>query len=265
MKNALRATVLACAAVIVSFSISTSPVRADDSSDAVRDAQMHLASMGYYIGRYDGEMNTLTQQAVMDFQRTNGLLVTGNLSPETASLMNHMDHQAEQQASAPAQMDPGAVAQQIAMTTITPTVLDNYWNSYRTQIVPSRYGKLEIKEDDRGTMRHYQVTVNDRPVLFADNQPQLLRVSKTYAMKDEDAVVLTAYSGDSACSYKSYLMTIHSDGSYNLPQEIGNCANHFQAHLVNSTLMISFPGNHIANGWPTWDVWQYKNNTLAHT
>lgn len=265
MKNALRATALTCAVLAVSLSLSSPPARADNS-DVVRTAQMRLASLGYYVGRYDGNMGPVTQHAIADFQRNSGLAATGSLTPETFSLLDHKDYVAYQPAYFPSRTDMVAYhvayGDQVLMTT-TPVLWDARWHYTRTQSIPSRFGKLDINEDDRGSLRHYEVTLNGQPVLFANNQPQLLRVSKTYAMNGEDAIIFTAYHGDGACSYKSYLLTIHNDGTFSNPHEIGNCTGNFEAHVADNALMISFPQNYVANGWSTYDVWRYENNQLA--
>lgn len=265
--NLLRATALSCAALAICFSLSASPARAADDSEVIRTAQMRLASQGYYVGRYDGNMGPVTQHALMDFQRTNGLTVTGQLTPETFSLLEHKNYVSYQPTYYAPRADMVAYhttyGDRVLLTT-TPIAWDNYWRYTRSQEIPSRYGKLDVNEDDLGTVRHYEVTLNGKPVLFANNQPQVLRVSKTFALNGEDAVIFTAYHGDGVCAYKSYLLTIHSDGSFNNPKEIGNCTGNFEAHVADNALFISFPANYLTNGWSTYDVWRYENNDLTH-
>ncbi len=267
MKNALRATALTCAVLALGFGLSSSPASATNNDDVVRTAQMRLASLGYYVGRYDGAMGPVTQSAIKDFQRAKGLAATGQLTPETFSLLEHKDYVAFQPAYYAPRADVGtynmAYGNQLVLATV-PVVWDTRWHYVRSQEIPSRYAQLSVNEDDRGSLRHYAVTLNGHPVLFANNQPQLLRVSKTFAMNNEDAVIFTAYHGDGACAYKSYLLTIHNDGTFSNPHEIGNCTGNVEAHVADNALLISFPEAYVAGGLSTYDVWRYENDRLAH-
>ena len=140
---------------------------------------------------------------------------------------------------------------------------DTRWHYAHTRELPLRYGNLAINEDNLGTIRHYAVTLNSRPVLYANNQPGILRVSKTFALDHEDAVIFTAYQGDGVCAYKNYLLTVHSDGSFNQPKEVGNCGSSYEAHVANGALIMNFPMASLANGWASWDMWRYQNDELA--
>lgn len=271
MKTFLRASALTCAVLCLGFGLSASPAHAAvDESDSVRTAQMHLASLGYYVGRYDGVMGPTTENALMDFQRINGLAVTGRLNAETFSVLLHNDHpdyaayhpdyyNYYQTAFAHPIPVQSAFAQPVLLT--SSVVWDDRWHYVRTEELPIRFGRLDVNEDSRGTVRHYAVTLNGQPVLFANNQPGILRVSQTYKMDGEDAIIFTAYHGDGVCAYKSYLLTVHSDGSFNSPKEIGNCNGNFEAHVADNALFISFPGVRVM-GMSTWDVWRYESNDL---
>lgn len=69
--------------------------QSDDSSPAIRDiaaetvsaAQDELAREGYYHGPIDGVFSQDTHRAVSDFQKDNGLNVTGYLSRETRNAL----------------------------------------------------------------------------------------------------------------------------------------------------------------------------------
>jgi peptidoglycan hydrolase-like protein with peptidoglycan-binding domain len=259
MKTFVSASLLACATVSFGLGLSTTSVHATsmNTNDSVRSAQMDLASLGYYVGRYDGIMGPTTEHALMDFQRVNGLAVTGYLNAETFDMLQHYDY---------AVYHPGynsyhtVYAEPIVMN--TPAYWDDRWHYVRTQTVPIRYGHLDIDEDNRGSVRHYAVTLNGQPVLFANNQPGILRVSQTYQIDGQDAIVFTAYHGDGVCAYKSYLLTVHSDGSFNNPKEIGNCNGSYEAHVADNALFVSFPGVNLM-GMSTWDVWRYENDDLV--
>jgi len=256
MKKFLRASSLVCAAFAVALSFSPVSAKADmEASESIRDAQINLASLGYYVGRYDGALNPSTENALMDFQRINGLAVTGRLNAETDSVLLHQQYTV---------YHPGyynaAYAQPVLLT--SPTMWTDRWHYVHSEEVPIRYGHLDVNEDNLGTIRHYAVTLNGQPVLFANNQPGILRVSQTYRMDREDAVIFTAYHGDGVCAYKSYLLTVHSDGSFNSPKEIGNCNSGYEAHVADNALFISFPRLHML-GMSTWDVWRYESDDLV--
>jgi peptidoglycan hydrolase-like protein with peptidoglycan-binding domain len=264
MKNVFRASALACAAVSLSICLLNSPARADDS-ELVRTSQMRLASMGYYVGRYDGNMGPVTQGAIMDFQRVNGIPATGQLTPETYSALLRTNYVTGYNTGYygytatnyyhPAYYNPTYVA-------FAPAYWDSRWAYARNQELSTRYGRLDVNEEDHGTVRHYMVSFNGHPVLFANNQPGILRASQTFKMDNQDAVIFTAYQGDGNCAYKNYLLTVHSDGTFTSPREIGNCSGKYEAHVADNALFVSFPGVNLASNWGTWDVWRYEDNSL---
>jgi len=54
-------------------------------NDAVREYQTDLKTLGYYTGAVDGYPGPKTSDAVMAFQRANGLVVDGKVGPATRS------------------------------------------------------------------------------------------------------------------------------------------------------------------------------------
>lgn len=246
MKNMLRTFGIVCAALCLSFALSSAPAKAmDGPSDMVRTAQMRLAGLGYYVGRYDGLMGPVTQSAIMQFQHLHGMPMSGQLTPQIYNMLLNANYVSY----APAY----TVAGQIAW--------DNRWIYAQTQNIPTRYGALNIRDDVRGTMHHYTITFNNQPVLFVKNQPVILRVSNTFAMAGEDAVILTAYWGDGACTYKNYLLTMRANGTHLRPREIGNCSGGYEAQVVDNALFIRFP--YAANGWVSNATWRYENTSLV--
>ena len=268
MKNFIGATAMSCAAICLSLALTTTPAKADDmGSDFVRSAQMRLAGMGYYVGRYDGTMGPVTENAIRDFQHANGLASTGSLNSQTYNLITSKDFALNHQRYMPSETSyydgfSDRYAHSI-MISDNRIMWDNRWHYATSHEIPSRFGQLDLNEDNVGSVRHYAVTLNGQPILFANNQPYVLRVSKTFALNNEDAVIFTAYNGDSECAYKSYLLTIHGDGSFNRPREIGNCTNNFEAHVADNALFMSFPTLRVSEGWSTWDVWRYESNALV--
>lgn len=53
----------------------------------IREAQRHLATLGYYPGGIDGRVGPMTEGGVRRFQQSLGLAVDGDLSPELVALM----------------------------------------------------------------------------------------------------------------------------------------------------------------------------------
>jgi Putative peptidoglycan binding domain len=61
----------------------------NQNNDAtVADIQQRLARQGYYHGQIDGVLGPDTQRALINYQRRNGLRVTGSLTPETLQSLN---------------------------------------------------------------------------------------------------------------------------------------------------------------------------------
>jgi len=88
----LSAKALLCAAVLTLFAASAAPAHAEYISyrshdDGVQAAQMRLKQMGYYVGKVDGINGPKTSNALAQFQRNNGLYVTGNYDYYTQSML----------------------------------------------------------------------------------------------------------------------------------------------------------------------------------
>jgi putative cell wall-binding protein len=70
-----------------------------DSGAEVRAVQERLLAMGYWIATADGTFGTLTVQAVMAFQKVNGLPITGAVDPTTKALIEGGSRPAPQSTS----------------------------------------------------------------------------------------------------------------------------------------------------------------------
>lgn len=256
MKSLCSAAALGC--LLVAFTtgnISSAQAAANTFSETTRNAQMQLASLGYFAGRFDGLYGPVTAAALREFQRVNGLPISGELTVDTANLLlrtNYAHHRG------------GLVYEQTLghdRLASMPMHWDTRWRAVRTQNIPTRFGKLDINEDSRGGMRDYTLTLNGRAIFFADNQPSVLRVSRTLALAGEDAIILTTYEGDDSCSHRNYLLTVRSDGTFIGPKLIGNCSGGYEANVANNALFINFPNNY-DRSWGTSDVWRYENANL---
>jgi peptidoglycan hydrolase-like protein with peptidoglycan-binding domain len=66
---------------------STAPVRV--SRQQVKQVQQKLKTAGLYKGGIDGVMGPETRQAIMQFQKQNGLRNTGSLNQQTLAALTH--------------------------------------------------------------------------------------------------------------------------------------------------------------------------------
>ena len=65
--------------------------RPGDKGETVRKVQKRLIALGYLSGSADGDYGNMTKNAVMEFQRKNGLSVTGTVNSSTMSRLNSGD------------------------------------------------------------------------------------------------------------------------------------------------------------------------------
>jgi hypothetical protein len=261
MHGILRsASLAACVVLGLSIGFAPSPAFAEaKDQDMTRLAQVRLADLGHYAGHSDGQMGPETKTAIEDFQRTNGLPVDGELTAETYDLLLRMDYRNRSGTGIGRPNEAPAPASDSRVDAEAPQP----WQYIGAVHLPLRYGDLNIYEDDRGTMKRYTVLLNGKPLFQASDEPYDMRVSKSFELDGEDAVIFTAYQGDESCAYNSYLMTVAGDGSgdYKM-RKIGSCANTYQVRVANNALFISFPGVVNPEGWVSWDVWRYENAWL---
>ncbi len=258
MKAYARSFIIASAAIFFLALLHGSPAAAMNDSDLTQTAQMRLASLGYYVGRYDGIMGPVTRTAIAHFQKNNGLPVTGQMTADTYNLLEQKEYMASFAVSHHDSMNA------VAWPSDADSALawDNRWHSVSMQTLSLRYGSLKVVENVSGGLRHYTVMLNDQPVILAQNQPGLLRVSQTFHLNGEDAVMFTAYNGETDCAYRSYLLTIRNDGTHDAPRQVNSCSNAYEAHVTDGFLYISFVNNYMVNGWSTWDIWRYRDGSL---
>lgn len=136
------------------------------------------------------------------------------------------------------------------------------WHTAALRRVPVRFGDLSVHEQNFGNVWRHVVTFNGSPLLRADNQRGELSISQPFRLNGEDAVIFTAFYGDTACPYHNYLIVVREDGTAPAPRQISSCTNAHEAHITNNTLFVSFPGIDSINGWSAWDTWRYENSAL---
>ena len=283
-KTFSRTSVLISSALAISLAVSSVANAAPASGNSVTVAQQRLTALGYYAGVNDGKMGEVTRDAIRDFQARNGIEVNGELNRETAQLLK-TEHLAAVKGyyNAPNYAYNGTAYNgaynanyaanyaytpngYAANTGSVPVAYNGYasnWNAVKTQAVPVRFGALAINDDMTSGTHNSSVMLNGRAVLTANNQPQALRVSNTYRLNGEDAVIFTAYDGTSSCNYKSYLLTVRANGTYTTPQQVGNCSGAYQARVENNMLYISFNTIGYAGQYASLDTWRYGYDTLG--
>lgn len=279
-KHFTRTTALTCAALAISMVLAAGSANAKDAgTKSVRLAQERLIHLGYYPGTVDGTLGEVTKDALRDFQSHNGLVVTGALTDETYQLLKEQDMGIARGYYYGSQYANGYrnngyygnyyapngyynTAYRHGYVTPVASNWNGHWNGVRSDTVPIRYGQLAINDAMRGGVHNYSVTLNGHSVLQANNQPVPLRVSHTYRLNGEDAVIFTAYDGTGSCNYKNYLLTVRADGTYVAPQQVGNCSGEYQARVENGGLVISFAGDRFGDRYAGLDTWRYGNGSL---
>jgi peptidoglycan hydrolase-like protein with peptidoglycan-binding domain len=80
-----------CAVALSLFALSVVPARAEYISyhydGGVQAAQIRLTQLGYYVGKVDGINGPRTSHALAQFQRNNGLMVTGSYDVMTQVML----------------------------------------------------------------------------------------------------------------------------------------------------------------------------------
>ena len=67
------------------------PLHNGSQGEKVRDLQRKLQALGYYTGEIDGQFGVGTQEAVISFQKMNGLDADGLAGEETLKMLSSPD------------------------------------------------------------------------------------------------------------------------------------------------------------------------------
>ncbi len=95
-------------------------VQENDVGDAVADVQQALLDAGYVeVGGVDGVFGRRTVEAVVDFQRDRGMLITGSVGERTATALGLLDDSATPVDAAAD--DAAAVTPAVGRSAVTPT------------------------------------------------------------------------------------------------------------------------------------------------
>ncbi|HEU0117577.1 MAG TPA: peptidoglycan-binding domain-containing protein [Alphaproteobacteria bacterium] len=244
----LVTTVAAARTVRHHHHIAKTQHHASRSNSQLRSAQAHLAHLGYYTGKADGISGPKAKIALKNFQRDHRLPVTGTLTKKTYTAILEADRKLPHGMGGGGHFDdtvsfpPPAPAENYYAT--HPDFYGHYDQQHdnplmlsNPQSVPTRYGKLELTKGDQN---NYNLTLNGQPVLAAQNQASVIGLSSTFALGDEDAVVVSTYRNASdICPYKNYLLSLKNGADK--VTEIPNCTRGYQATMKDGSLWIVFP------------------------
>jgi len=240
---------------------------AKSSGDArVREAQEHLINLGYLKDKADGKLGPKTKAAIKKFQKEHKLKPDGKLGRQTYDAIIAADKvKAMSALPMPVEAPPAPPPLPPATPDFYaqhPDFYGYYNHSYENpvqlgspQVVPSRFARLELTEDQTpGTTRRYTVTLNGLPLILVDNQPAVIGVSKTFAIGSEDAIIFTSFKdNDPVCAYTYHLLVLSANNTKSL--ELHNCTRGYQAKVAGDSLMITFPESD--DGRPVGATWRY--------
>jgi peptidoglycan hydrolase-like protein with peptidoglycan-binding domain len=257
----LRLAQMTCSALAIAL-VMASGAQAAQNRSIVKSAQERLISLGYYTGPVDGVVGRHTTAALKEFQYRNGLPQTGTLNSETYDQLGFYNDQVRMNTAYYPYYSPRE-SYRTAMR------YQQGWQSANTmdyvganKAIPLRFGRMELQVSGAAGAANYTVTLNGQPVLYANNQPAPMRLSRVHQLGGEDAIIFTAYDGTGGCNYKNYLMTVKDDGTYTPAQAIGNCSGNYHARVDGDLLFLSFPSDVAALGEQQ-DVWRYGNSKLV--
>lgn len=235
-------------------------------SSIVRIAQRHLSNLGYYSGKIDGIMGPGTRAAIKKFQREQGLKSDGVLGSKTQSALDSADIHANAPADAHVGSGGGFLTHEAVRnmdlsgtgTATNPDYAPGLGGG--TVTVSSRFAQIEVTESGSGAAKRYDVNVNGDALLVADGQPTVIRMSPTYDLGNEDAIVFTTYSPNaSGCIYRSHVLALGPNGGRLL--DIDNCTRDYQATVKNGSLWITFSDRDA--GSVTGSTWRLEGTSLS--
>jgi hypothetical protein len=277
MKNVIRAAIMSAFIAAVAFSVPAHAFNLNTDRNIVRASQQRLDQLGYYGGRTDGIMTAATQKAILEFQSVNGLILTGELNEPTYRLLftepsNMVSNLMSVQTAMPvayaapaATLAPTMIASNGAMlatpVAAAPLALAGY-QAIGLNAVPSRFANLDLGESFDGMNYHYNVAMNGISVLQANFQPGKLRVSGSYSLGDEDAMIFTIYGNEAGCTTRHFLLSVRLDGSFTGPYEIGRCSAAYDATVKHGALFVNFVDNQFSN-WK--NTWRYEDGQIIES
>jgi len=219
----------------------------------VKRAQQHLAHLGYYVGKIDGQMGPATKAAIKHFQRDKSLKASGALDNKTRLALENADNiilPRKESGMQPPATNP-----------VDMQVGQDFEASLKggSKVVSSRYASLDVAETGQGADKRYAVNLNGQPLLLAEGQPSIVGVSTTYDLGDEDAVIFTTFSpNEEGCTYRNRVLAMKAGEQKLL--DINNCTRNYQAFVEKGSLYIVFPEKD--DNRPVGATWRLEGMTL---
>lgn len=251
MKRNLRMAVLAASlALSLSIGLGAFPASAATNRSMVRTAQIRLGDLGYFNGFYDGVLGSDTRTAIKKFQHHVGIPATGKLTPRTYNLIQIADYKIKHGIG----INPEKHVDSLPPET---------WHYVKSVQLPIRSGNLVVDEEAKGSTYRYTVKLNGKPFLLADNQPETIRISEIFHLAGEDALIITAWRGETSCRFQNYLVTVHADGTQARKHEFQSCAPSSSVQSAHNALFVRFAETMNKDGYDRWDVWRYEDTRLV--
>ena len=232
--------------------------KASRTVGTLRNAQLHLSNLGYYTGKLDGVMGRKTRESLKRFQRDHGLKADGVLGRKTMEALERADHLTN---TPPPFLvhEAGGAAPVSSSSAVNPDYTNSLGGS--TQVISSRFASVDVTEDGAGADKRYRVNLNGSAIFTSEGQPSVMRISPTYDLGNEEAIIFTTYSPDAAsgCVYKNHVLVLNNAGGRIL--DIDNCTREYEARVDQGSLYISFPERDYARVLGA--VWRLQGDDLV--
>jgi len=227
--------------------------------ERVHMAQVWLVKLSYDPGQPDGYMGPRTRAALKAFERDHEIPVTDKITDEVFDLLRK-EAEAAKAAETAATPRPDFYA-------LHPDFYGYYGPEYSDpnmlnmpQSIPTRFGDMQLAEQQPALTRDYVITLNDQPIFHTEYQPSAIDLSRTFTVGEADAIVLTTYNnGNTVCPYQHFLIVLRPSSIDVF--ELYNCTRTYRAYTGHDGLFVSFPGNHV-DGWSSGAMWRYDNGML---
>ncbi len=230
-------------ALLVTGSLIAGPAEALTRAQT-RDVQEKLVLLGYEPGKIDGVFGRNTRRAVRAFQKDAQIRTDGVVGPQTLTALEEFVAR-----GGPLSRSPAANNQ----LDIYEDVLTDRLSS-GTVTLPSRFAKVEVSRAGAG---RYSIAINGQVVSTSPGGNGLPRISRTFQMPGEDAIVFAAASGNAACRLEHTVIVVRNDGSFLPPTPIGNCKEVLNGRVQDDELVLSFPPVSVPS-WRIEESWVYQ-------
>ena len=106
----------------------------------------------------------------------------------------------------------------------------------------SRFGVIEIKDDDEDRLKH-QLLLNGKEIFQYEGQS--IEIANVLKGKDRDFLIVGTYSGGIACPVQFVIVEIHKSGVHKVSEHFGSCTEPTKVRFIDRVI-IEMPA-HIAH------------------